>query len=146
MPKKIFEACQPREDILAGVGLDQDLAADLASVVQGKAIGVYGDAQKFFTNTYPTVGLRNLIEHVCRRVSGVGDEAAAIFRLDTSYGGGKTHGLIALVHTMRERQLHDVKDINEFVDLKLLPTKNVHVAAFTGENADPYEWSPNGVW
>ena len=60
---------------------------------------------------------------------------AAIFRLDTSYGGGKTHGLIALTHAARG--LGSVPNISEFVDLSLLPRGTVRVAAFDGENADP---------
>ncbi|MDE0094449.1 MAG: DUF499 domain-containing protein [Gammaproteobacteria bacterium] len=144
MPKSIFETCIPRDDILAGTISDQELAADLAKVVKGTASADYGDATQFFANTYPTIGLRNLLTSVCRRVSGIGGEAAAIFRLDTSYGGGKTHGLIALVHAMRGRECKDLTSINEFVDVDLLPKNDVHVAAFTGENADPANGRPMG--
>ncbi|MDE0646032.1 MAG: hypothetical protein OXH84_07350 [Gammaproteobacteria bacterium] len=124
MPKSIFETCIPRDDILAGTISDQELAADLAKVVKGTASADYGDATQFFANTYPTIGLRNLLTSVCRRVSGVGGEAASIFRLDTSYGGGKTHGLIALVHAMRGRECKDLAHINEFVDVDLLPNRS----------------------
>ena len=47
---------------------------------------------------------------LCRRLSGVGGEAASIFRLDRSYGGGKSHGLIALCHAARGAR--DVPDIS----------------------------------
>jgi hypothetical protein len=60
---------------------------------------------------------------------------AAIFRLDTSFGGGKTHGLIALVHAARG--MKGVANPNEFIDPGLIPTGEVKVAAFDGENADP---------
>ena len=60
---------------------------------------------------------------------------ASIFRLDTSYGGGKTHGLIALVHAVRSGRT--ISNISEFVDPALLPTGNVRIAAYDGENADP---------
>ena len=73
--------------------------------------------------------------NVCRRLTGAGGEAAAIFRLDTSYGGGKTHGLIALTHAARG--LQGVPNIGEFIDPSLLPDGHVRVAAFDGENADP---------
>ena len=72
---------------------------------------------------------------MCRRLSGAGGEAAAIFRLDTSYGGGKTHGLIALAHAARG--MEGVVNPDEFIDLSLLPMGPVRVAAFDGENADP---------
>ena len=70
-----------------------------------------------------------------RRLSRAGGEVASIFRLDTSYGGGKTHGLIALCHA--GRGMDGVSDIPEFVDPVLLPRGPVRIAAFDGENADP---------
>ena len=93
----IFETCRPREDVLAGV-TDADFAADLAQVVTTTGSREYHDPVRFFANTYPTRGLKNLLGNVCRRLSGAGGDMASIFRLDTSYGGGKTHGLIALAH------------------------------------------------
>ena len=131
----IFETCKPREDVLRGAVADADFAADLASVVSGSGSPAYVDPARFFANTYPTRGLRNLLGNVCRRLSGAGGEAAAIFRLDTSYGGGKTHGLIALVHAARGMQ--GVTDSSEFLDPALRPAGHVRVAAFDGENADP---------
>ena len=131
----IFDLCQPRADVLAGKVADADFAADLASVIVGKASPEYLDPARFFANTHPTRGLRNLLANVCRRLSGVGGEAAAIFRLDTSYGGGKTHGLIALVHAAQG--MNGVEDVGEFVDAALLPGGPVRIAAFDGENADP---------
>ena len=73
--------------------------------------------------------------NVCRRLSGAGGEVAAIFRLDTAYGGGKTHGLIALAHAAKG--LAEVPNVSEFLDAGLLPKGPVRVAAFDGENADP---------
>ena len=134
MTAVIFDVCKPRADVLAGA-VESDFAADLAPVVKGNATDEYADPAQFFARTYPTAGLRDLLANVCRRLSGTGGEAAAIFRLDTSYGGGKTHGLIALAHAAAG--LADVPNAREFVDPVLLPTGNVRVAAFDGENADP---------
>ena len=121
--------------MLAGRVADADFAADLASVIGGKAGGEYSEPARFFANTYPTRGLRDLLANVCRRLSGAGGEAAAIFRLDTTYGGGKTHGLIALVHAAGGMQ--GVADVGEFLEPGLLPAGPVRIAAFDGENADP---------
>ena len=114
---------------------EADFAADLAQVVTGGGSPEYLDPVRFFANTYPTRGLKNLLANVCRRLSGAGGEAAAIFRLDTSYGGGKTHGLIALAHAARG--LPRVAGMDEFIDASLLPKGPVRLAAFDGENADP---------
>ena len=131
----IFDSCRPRPDVLAGAVAEADFAADLAQVIVGKGKDDYVDPAYFFANTYPTRGLRNLLANVCGRLSGAGGEAASIFRLDTAYGGGKSHGLIALCHAARSGV--DVPGIAEFVDPALLPRGRVRIAAFDGENADP---------
>ena len=132
----IFEACRPRADVLAGNLSEADFAADLARVAGSKGGSAeYVDPSRFFANTYPTRGLRDLLANVCRRLAGAGGEVAAIFRLDTSYGGGKTHGLIALVHAARG--MAGVTDVSEFVAPSLVPQGPVRIAAFDGENADP---------
>ena len=131
----IFDTCRPRPDVLHGSISDADFAADLAQVIAARGNSEYIDAERFFANTYPTRGLRNLLANVFRRLTGTGGEAAAIFRLDTSYGGGKTHGLIALTHAAHGAT--NVPNIEEFIERGLLPNKPVRVAAFDGENADP---------
>src|SRR4029450_13001699 len=93
-----------------------------------------GDPKQFFANTYQTEGLKELLSNVCRRLSGQGQAISAVFRLDTSFGGGKTHGLIALVHAARG--MHGVTNPSEFLDPALIPAGEVRVVAFDGENAD----------
>lgn len=132
---RIFDTCIPREDVLAGTIAESDFAADLSKVIRGNAPATYQDAKQFFENTYPTRGLQNLLSNVCRRLSGTGGEAASIFRLDTQYGGGKTHGLIALIHAARG--MKGFERPQEFIDPTLLPKPNVRIAAFDGEIADP---------
>ena len=131
----IFETSRPREDVLRGAFADADFAADLAQVVVGRGDSHYLDPAAFFAQTYPTRGLWNLLANVARRLSRAGGEAAAIFRLDTSYGGGKTHALIALTHMARG--MEGVANVEEFVEPSLVPAGPVRVAAFDGENADP---------
>jgi hypothetical protein len=130
----VFSACKPKEDVLKGAMADAEFAADLAQVLRGNAPAQYADPARFFSNTYPTRGLKDLLSNVCGRLSQ-GQGVASIFRLDTSYGGGKTHGLIALVHAVRSGRT--IPNIAEFVDPMLLPTGNVRIAAYDGENADP---------
>ena len=133
--KTIFDLCTPREDILQGQVVESDYAADLAQVIRGEAPKEYQNAELFFANTHPTQGLQTLLKNVCQRLSGKGGEAAAVFRLDTQYGGGKTHSLIALTHAARD--LKNVANLEEFIEPQLLPQTPVKVAAFDGENADP---------
>ena len=131
----VFDLCQPRREVLEGRVSDDQFAADLAAVLdETKAAPAnYRDPARFFENTYPTRGLRSLLESVCGRLSGAAGDAPPIFRLDTSYGGGKTHGLIALAHAAGA----PTEVPEDFLPPALRPKKTVRVAAFDGENADP---------
>src|ERR1035437_5575605 len=131
----VFDTCEPREDVLKGTIADADFAADLAKVIRGIASDDYQKPDRFFSNTYPTEGLKNLLRNVLARLTGEGSAAAAIFRLDTSYGGGKTHALIALTHAANG--MKGVANVAEFLDPKLVPSVKIRIAAFDGENADP---------
>jgi hypothetical protein len=132
--KTIFDLCRPRKDILGGSLKDSDFAADLAQVLNGTALDEYAKPDLFFANTYPTEGLKKLLANVFQRLSNQGG-AAAIFRLDTQYGGGKTHALIALAHAAQS--MRKVTNAAEFLPPSLLPAGPVRLAAFDGENADP---------
>ena len=68
----IFETCRPRADVLTGAITEADFAADLAQVIVDKGNEEYLDPGRFFANTYPTRGLKNLLANVCRRLAGGG--------------------------------------------------------------------------
>jgi predicted AAA+ superfamily ATPase len=85
----IFDNCKPKDDVRSGTIADAEFAADLSMVLRGNAPPGYLDAKLFFGNAYPTRGLKNLLLYVRSRLSR-GTGVASIFRLDISYGGGKT--------------------------------------------------------
>lgn len=98
--KPFITIATPHEDILKGRLTMDIFAADLWQVHTGKAPEEYKNPQVFFRKTYPTAGLRNLLEIARRRLRGeVGDP---IIQLQTPFGGGKTHSLIALYHKAKE--------------------------------------------
>lgn len=78
-------------------------AADLHDVLLGHNPGVYHDPAEFFALTYPTLRLRDLARDVTRRLAGRSEKA--VRQLHMTFGGGKTHALIALVHLVREPAL-----------------------------------------
>ncbi len=131
----LFDVCVPRDDVLRGSIQESDFAADLAQVLRGEGPQEIREPGPFFANTHPTVGLRNLLKNVCLRLSASGREASSIFRLDTQYGGGKTHALIALSHIVRTPT--GIANLSEFIEPSDMPTGTARVAAFDGENADP---------
>jgi predicted AAA+ superfamily ATPase len=131
----IFDQCKPRPEVLAGELPDAIFAADLWEVFCQRAHPDYQDAVRFFAGTHPTENLKLLIKDVAERLAGV-QGGTLIFRLETGFGGGKSHALIAAVHVAREcerlsEQLSDY-GINRF------PRHDVaRVAAFVGEESDP---------
>ncbi|AYY98698.1 ATP-binding protein [Burkholderia multivorans] len=135
MTDNLFTICEPRADVLKGALRESDFAADLAQVLKGDAPDEYKLPALFFANTYPTKGLKNVLKLVALRVLGRPEQVGAIFRLDTQFGGGKTHTLIALAHAMQGMQ--GVANADEFLEAALRPSSPVRIAAFDGENADP---------
>lgn len=100
----ILSTCAPRDSILKGTFNPEVFTAALGPVIQFYKTGtsvidnIYTDAALFFKEaTYPTDGLKNTISSVFRRISG-DPTAPSIYRLETAFGGGKTHSLIACVH------------------------------------------------
>jgi len=86
----------PHDDILKGRLTEDIFAADLWEVFKGRSPEVYRDADLFFRKTYLTEGMKNLLNVVERRLKGLGGDP--IIQIQTPFGGGKTHSLIALYH------------------------------------------------
>ena len=127
----VFDICTPRKDIRDGI-VESELAAELSRAVGGEGPSEYSDPARFFARTYPTKGIKDLLHHVLARLKG--ESSSAIFWLNTSFGGGKTHSLIALLHAAKSPTLDTM---SEFVDPSLLPRERVRIAIFDGQNADP---------
>ncbi|WAL61207.1 ATP-binding protein [Thermocoleostomius sinensis] len=140
MLPSIFDTCIPREEILAGE-LSLDLfAAKLRLVVEGSAPKVYQDPQVFFANTFPTDGLKTLISEVFGRLMGA-SVGSPIIRLETSFGGGKTHDEIALWHIAKHGR--HIAGLERFVEhLHWIPDHPIQVAAIACQDLDPV----NGVY
>ncbi|MEG4969806.1 DUF499 domain-containing protein [Microcoleus sp. B6-A1] len=130
----IFDTCVPRDEILSG-DLSLDLfAAKLRLVVEGTAPQVYQDANKFFANTFATDGIKTLIREVFSRLMKQ-SSGAAVIRLETSFGGGKTHDEIALWHICKQgREIHGLE---RFTDISIIPDRPLQVAAIDGRDLDP---------
>lgn len=139
MLPSIFDTCIPRDEILSGE-LSLDLfAAKLRLVVEKNAPQVYQDPGLFFANTFPTDGLKTLIKEVFGRLSGA-SVGAPIIRLETSFGGGKTHDEIALWHICKQGR--HIQGVERFADINLVPERPIQVAAVDGRDLDPI----NGVY
>lgn len=132
----LFDRCLPRPEVLAGALPDAIFAADLWDVLQGRAYRDYQDAPRFFAGTYATEHLRLLVKDVAERLAGE-EGVSPLFRLETGFGGGKTHSLIATVHVAREGATLAPTLNNAGFGIRRFPDPGVRVAAFVGEESDP---------
>lgn len=93
------EVIRPHDDVARGEFTASEFAADLHLVRTGQATSPeYGDPVEFFTRTYLTEGLRDLLSRALRRVGGGDGNASPVVNLQTNFGGGKTHSMLALYH------------------------------------------------
>ena len=90
------EIITPHADVATGRFNQAEFAADLYEVSQGRADDEYQDPEDFFARTYLTAGLRDLLVGATRRLSG--GDGDPVIELQTNFGGGKTHSMIALYH------------------------------------------------
>ncbi len=132
--RTVFDASRPRADVLSGELRDEMFAASLEEVVSGRGEPVYRDPTTFFAHTFPTVGLRSLLTQGLGRIAG--RLADPIIRLETSFGGGKTHSLIALYHLA---QGHRPIGVEDYLDPTLIPDRPIRVAALVGNALEPSE-------
>ena len=128
--KPWFEVVTPHEDIREGRMSEAIFAANLWAVVNGTAPDVYLDAKAFFEKTYLTKGLENVLGKAARSLSGNADTGDRIMSLQTAFGGGKTHTLLALYHAVKNPKI-----VAQFLPFEL-PGTPARVAVFTNHTCD----------
>jgi len=123
------EIAIPHTDVLKGTFLQSEFAADITAVHTGKATKEYQDAAAFFERTYITEGMRLLLTQVSQRLAGKGGEP--VIQLQTAFGGGKTHTMLAVLHlATRSCALSELPGIPSLVEragLMDVPRANVAV-------------------
>jgi hypothetical protein len=136
--KPWHEVVIPHPDIRAGKFDESVFAADLADVVADRGPLEYRDAEIFFRKTYPTRGLVELLSTVLARLSGRGT-GEAVIQIQTPFGGGKTHSLIALYHLFTAGQrLADQDLVAQTLTAAVVDrVPSTRVATFVGTAADP---------
>lgn len=90
------EVIAPHVDVASGRYLQAEFAADLAQVIRGEGSDEYRDPLEFFRRTFITAGLRDLLVGALQRIAGIGGDP--VVELQTNFGGGKTHAMLALYH------------------------------------------------
>ncbi len=123
------EIAIPHTDVLKGTFQQSEFAADITAVHSGKAPNEYQDAAAFFERTYITEGMRLLLTQVAQRLSGKGGEP--VIQLQTAFGGGKTHTMLAVLHLANRKcalnDLHGIPTLIENAGLMDVPQARVAV-------------------
>ncbi|MGK5085903.1 DUF499 domain-containing protein [Bdellovibrionota bacterium FG-1] len=131
------ELITPHKDVLDGTFKQSEFAADLTQVQSGTAPDEYKNAEQFFKRTYITEGMRLLLDSVARRIAGKGGDP--VIQLQTSFGGGKTHTLLAVYHLARREvspeKLQGIPPILDKAGVANLPS--ARIAVVDGNNISP---------
>jgi hypothetical protein len=109
------EVLKPHDDVATGNFQAAEFAADLYKVAATEDAGKdYSEPVQFFARTYLTEGLSDLIGRTIRRLAA-DKNASPVINLQTNFGGGKTHSMLALWHLASGTPLgdypQDVQDI-----------------------------------
>ena len=90
------EIVTPHKDVASGRYQQAEFAADLWQVHLGEGTDEYRDPVEFFRRTYLTESLKGLLAGAIHRLAGRGGDP--VVQLQTNFGGGKTHSMLALYH------------------------------------------------
>lgn len=133
------EVLRPHDDVATGNFQAAEFAADLHKVsATDEADKDYAEPVQFFARTYLTEGLRDLIDRAVRRLTG-DENASPVINLQTNFGGGKTHSMLALWHLASGTQLSEYpQDIQDMLaETRFSELSRVHRVALVGNHISP---------
>ncbi|MBW7891560.1 MAG: ATP-binding protein, partial [Chitinophagaceae bacterium] len=103
----------PHPDVSSGRFQQAEFAADLWRVYQdGANAGEYGKPVDFFNRTFLTQGIKKLLTNTLKRLNEKGGNP--VINLQTNFGGGKTHSLLAIYHLCSGADFSSVRDMESF--------------------------------
>lgn len=130
------EVLRPHEDVATGNYSASEFAADLYMVSQNEGSSEYVEPIEFFRRTYLTEGLKELLDRGIRRISG-DENASPIINLQTNFGGGKTHSMLALWHLFGGAPTSSLtQEVQDVVANRQFP-KKVNRVALVGIHLSP---------
>ena len=115
----------PHSDVASGHYQQAEFAADLWQVHLGEGSDEYRDPREFFRRTFLTESLKHLLSGGVQRIMGKGGDP--VVQLQTNFGGGKTHSMLALYHLfsgVTAGELAGVDEILAGIGVKNLPVAN----------------------
>ena len=132
------QVVEPHQDVATGDFLQAEFAADLGKVHTGSAPSEYADPREFFGRTYLTEGLGALLVGAARRLSGTG--GAPVVELQTNFGGGKTHSMLALYHMAGGTLSRDLPGLDQLLsDHDATVPQQINHAVLVGTSRGPQD-------
>ncbi|CAG0999165.1 hypothetical protein PLCT2_02959 [Planctomycetaceae bacterium] len=107
------EIITPHKDVAEGRYQQAEFAADLAQVHRGDAVDEYGKPVEFYRRTFITQGLAALLKNALVRLNGKGGDP--VVKLQTNFGGGKTHSMLALYHLCGGSKAQDLPGLDDLL-------------------------------
>jgi predicted AAA+ superfamily ATPase len=121
----------PHPDVLANRFKEAEFAADLFAVDSGHATEDYATPENFFRITFLTEGLKRVLTSSLQRLAGTGGDP--VIGLQTAFGGGKTHTMLAVYHLARASDLTLLEGMAPLVEKAGIKAwKKPKLAAFVG--------------
>ncbi|HEY3319876.1 MAG TPA: Swt1 family HEPN domain-containing protein [Planctomycetota bacterium] len=117
------EVITPHKDVASGNYQQAEFAADLWQVHLGEGTDEYRNPVEFFRRTYLTESLKSMLVGAVRRLAGKGGDP--VVQLQTNFGGGKTHSMLALYHLFSgatHTELSGIDAVMQAAEAKTLPT------------------------
>lgn len=130
------ELVTPHPDVASGRYQQAEFAADLHQVWKDEAADEYGKPVEFFRRTFLTDGLREMLVNAVRRFRKEGGDP--VVELQTNFGGGKTHSMIALYHLAAGYPPRDLPGVDAMLaDAKLDAPPAASSAVLVGQWISP---------
>jgi hypothetical protein len=118
--------------VLANRLKEAEFAADLSAVDSGEATDDYATPEGFFRITFMTEGLKRVLTLALQRLAATGG-GDPVIGLQTSFGGGKTHTMLALYHRSRARDLARLEGVGPLAEAAGITSwQPAKVAVFVG--------------
>ena len=132
------EVVEPHQDVATGEFQQAEFAADLAKVHNGSAPSEYSDPSEFFARTYLTDGLSTLLTGAAKRLSSAGGDP--VVELQTNFGGGKTHSMLALYHMAGGTPVPDLPGLDQLFEKDgLTVPQKINRAVLVGTSRGPQD-------
>ena len=104
------EVVTPHADVASGRYQQAEFAADLWQVHLGEGSDEYLKPVEFFRRTFLTESLKRLLVGGVQRLAGKGGDP--VIQLQTNFGGGKTHSMLALYHLFSGAKPSDLAGVD----------------------------------